>query len=249
VAGFPIDPEARRIGTSLLAGALELRSRSVKALACLLLVFVALFPFASDVFHVIARPIMDALPQGSSLISRQVASPFLTPLKATFWVALFLSMPLLLYHVWKLVDHWLPVDKRRIALPFIVASAVLFYVGVAFAFLFVLPMAFGFFANAAPAGVKVMTDITAFLDFTIGMSLAFGFAFQVPIAIIVVVWTGLVSRQTLAQARPYVFLGAFVVGMFLTPPDVFSQTLLALPMYALYEIALLFCKRFVPERK
>ena len=249
MADLSLDPATRRVGKSLLAGALELRSRGVKAVACLLVVFFALLPFASEVFHVIAGPIMDALPQGSSLISRQVASPFLTPLKATLWVALFLSMPLLLYHVWKLVDHWLPADKRRIALPFIVASAVLFYVGVAFAFFLVLPMAFGFFANAAPAGVKVMTDITAFLDFTIGMSLAFGFAFQVPIAIIVIVWTGLVSRQTLAAGRAYVLLGAFVVGMVLTPPDVFSQTLLALPMYVLYEVALLVCWRFLPERK
>jgi sec-independent protein translocase protein TatC len=249
VADLPLDPETRRVGTSLLAGALELRSRGVKAVACLLVLFLVLLPFADEVFRVIAQPIMDALPQGSSLISKQVASPFLTPLKATFWVALFLSMPLLLYHVWKLVDHWLPADKKRIALPFIVASAVLFYVGVAFAFFIVLPMAFGFFANAAPAGVKVMTDITAFLDFTVGMSLAFGLAFQMPIAIIIIVWTGLVSRQTLAQARPYVFLGAFVLGMLLTPPDVFSQTLLALPMYALFEVALLFCSRFLPEGK
>jgi sec-independent protein translocase protein TatC len=249
VADLSLDPETRRVGASLLAGALELRSRGVKALACLLLVFVALFPFADEVFRVIAQPIMQAMPQGSSLISKAVASPFLTPLKATFWVALFLSMPLLLYHVWKLIDHWLPSSRRRIALPFIVASAVLFYLGVAFAFLLVLPLAFGFFANAAPAGVKVMTDITAFLDFTIGMVFAFGFAFQVPIVIIVIVWTGLVSRQTLAGARPYVFLCAFVLGMLLTPPDVFSQTLLAVPIYALYEIALLFCGRFLPERK
>ena len=249
MADLSLDPETRRVGTTLLAGALELRSRGVKAIVCLLVVFFALFPFAGDVFRVIAQPIMDALPQGSSLISRQVASPFLTPMKATFWVALFISMPLLLYHVWKLVDTWLPREHRRIALPFVFASAVLFYVGVAFAFFFVLPMAFSFFANAAPAGVKVMTDIPACLDFTIGMSLAFGLAFQVPIVIIVIVWTGLVSRQALQQARPYVFLGAFVLGMLLTPPDVFSQTLLALPMYALYEAALLFCWRFLPERK
>jgi sec-independent protein translocase protein TatC len=249
VADLSLDPEARRVGTSLLAGALELRSRGVKAIACLLVVFFALFPFSAEVFHFIAEPILAALPQGSSLISRQVASPFLTPLKATFWVALFLSMPLLLYHLWRLVDTWLPAEHRRIALPFVFASAILFYVGVAFAFLLVLPMAFGFFAKAAPAGVKVMTDITSFLDFTIGMSLAFGLAFQVPVVIVIIVWTGLVSRQALSQARPYVFLGAFVIGMVLTPPDVFSQTLLALPMYALYEGALLFCWRFLPERK
>lgn len=248
MADFSIDPNASRIGKSLLASALEARSRLVKAAACLALVFFGLLPFANEVFQYIAQPIMVALPQGSSLISKTVASPFLTPLKATFWVALFASMPFLLYHVWKLVDTWLPDSKRGIAPAFIVASMVLFYVGVAFAHFLVLPMAFGFFANAAPTGVKVMTDITSFLDFTIGMSLAFGFAFQVPIVIIVIVWTGLVTRRKLAAARPYVFLGAFVVGMLLTPPDVFSQTLLAVPMYALFEVALLFCWRFLPDR-
>jgi sec-independent protein translocase protein TatC len=248
VADFSIDPNAARIGKTLLDTALELRSRGVKAAAGLALVFFALFPFANQVFEVIAQPILAALPKGSTLISKTVASPFLTPLKATFWVALFIAMPLLLYQIWRLVDFWLPADKRRIAPPFIVASALLFYVGVAFAYFVVLPMAFGFFANAAPAGVRVMTDIQSFLDFTIGMSLAFGLAFQTPIIIIVIVWTGLVTRKKLAGARPYVLLGAFVVGMVLTPPDVFSQTLLAVPMYALYEIALLFCWRFLPER-
>ena len=177
------------------------------------------------------------------------STPFLTPLKATFWVALFAAMPLLLYHIWKMLDSWLPATKRRVALPFIAASAGLFYAGVAFAFFVVLPMAFQFFANTAPPGVKVMTDINAFLSFTLGMVFAFGLAFQVPIVIIVIVWTGLVSRKSLKGARPYVFLGAFVLGMLLSPPDVFSQTLLALPMYALYEIALLICGRFLPHRE
>jgi sec-independent protein translocase protein TatC len=170
-----------------------------------------------------------------------------TPLKATFWVALFATMPVLLYQLWKIVDRWLPANARRIALPFVLASVVLFYLGVSFAYFVVLPLAFGFFANAAPAGVKVMTDINSFLDFTIGMLFAFGVAFQMPIAIIISVWTGLVSRAKLARSRPYVFLGAFVVGMVLTPPDVFSQTLLALPMYALFEGALLICGRFAPK--
>jgi sec-independent protein translocase protein TatC len=208
-----------------------------------------LLPFASQVFDVIAQPIIAQLPQGSTLISKQIASPFLTPLKATLWVAVFLSMPLLLYHLWRAVDQWIPTAGRRIALPFVITSAALFYVGVAFAFFLVLPMVFGFFANAAPRGVTVMTDITAFLDFTIGMLLAFGFAFQVPIAIVILVWTGIVERATLAKSRPYVFLGVFVIGMFITPPDVFSQTLLAVPMYLLFEVALFFCTRFLPDRK
>jgi sec-independent protein translocase protein TatC len=248
VASLPIDPDAARAGKSLLRGALELRSRAFKMILCLLGAFVCLFPFAEQVFQVVAEPIMAAMPPGSNLISKQVASPFLTPLKTTFWVALFAAMPLLLYHIWRLVDAWLPATKRRIAPLFIGASAGLFYVGVAFAFFVVLPMVFAFFAGTAPAGVKVMTDINAFLSFTIGIVFAFGLAFQVPIVIIVIVWTGLVSRKKLKEARPYVFLAAFVFGMLLTPPDVFSQTLLAVPMYLLYEIALLVCSRFLPER-
>jgi sec-independent protein translocase protein TatC len=249
VSILSIDPDTARVGKTLLASALELRSRAFKAILGLLAVFIALLPFADQVFQVVAKPIMDAMPEGSSLISKEVASPFMTPMKTAFWVALFVTMPLMLYQVWKLVDFWLPTTKRRVALPFIVASAVLFYVGVAFAFFIVLPMVFQFFATAAPAGVKVMTDINSFLSFTLGMVFAFGLAFQVPIAIILIVWSGLVSRKALKQARPYVFLGAFVFGMLLTPPDVFSQTLLAVPMYALYEVALLICARFLPDRE
>lgn len=248
MSSLPLDPESARLGKTLLAGLLELRSRAFKMLLCLLGAFVCLFPFADQVFQVVAGPIMDAMPQGSSLISKQVASPFLTPLRATFWVALFGSMPLLLYHLWKLVDAWMPASKRRVALPFIAASAGLFYVGVAFAFFVILPVVFEFFANRELTGVVVMTDINAFLSFTLGMVFAFGLAFQVPIVIIVIVWTGLVSRQGLKNARPYVFLGAFVIGAVLTPPDLFSQTLLAVPMYLLYELALLVCARFLPDR-
>jgi sec-independent protein translocase protein TatC len=249
VSSLSLDPEAARAGKTVLAAALELRSRLFKMALCLFGVFLALVPFAEQVFQYVAEPLMAAMPEGSSLISKEVASPFLTPLKTTLWVALFASMPLLLYHIWKLVDAWLPASKRRVALPFILASAGLFYVGVAFAFFVVLPMVFKFFTSAAPEGVTVMTDINAFLSFTLGMVFAFGLAFQVPIVIIVIVWTGLVSRRALKNARPYVFLGAFVFGMVLTPPDVFSQTLLAVPMYALFEIALLVCARFLPHRE
>lgn len=249
MSSLPLDPETERAGKSLLAAALELRSRLFKMAFCLFGLFVVLVPFAEEVFQYVAAPLMAAMPEGSSPISKEVASPFLTPLKTTFWVALFGSMPLLLYHVWKLFNAWLPASKRRVALPFIVASGGLFYFGVAFAFFVVLPMAFKFLANSAPAGVTVATDINAFLSFTLAMVFAFGLAFQVPIVIVVVVWTGLVSRRALKGVRPYVFLGAFIFGMLLTPPDVFSQTLLALPMYALFEIALLVCARFLPDRE
>ena len=248
VASLPLDPDTQRAAHSLLAGALELRSRAFKAVLAPLVLFLCLLPFADEVFSVVAGPIMAAMPEGSNLISKQVASPFLTPMRATLWVAVFAAMPIMLYQLWRLVDSWLPASKRRVALPFIVSSAVLFYLGVAMAFLFVLPLVFDFFANTAPAGVRVMTDINAFLSFTLTIVFAFGLAFQVPIVVVIIVWTGLVSRKTLANARPYVFLSAFVVGMVLSPPDVFSQTLLAIPMYALYELALLVCARFLPER-
>ncbi len=231
----------------ILAHAIELRSRLFKAIACLLVIFVALAPFADRVFAIVSEPIIAQLPPDARLIAKNVASPFLTPLKATAWVALFLGMPFLIYHIWRFVELWIKEGNRRIALPFVFASAGLFYIGVAFAFFLVLPMVFGFFTNTAPTGVTVMTDIAAYLDFTIGMLLAFGLAFQVPIAIIIIVWTGLVSRQTLVNSRPYVLLGAFTIGMFLTPPDIFSQTLLAVPMYLLFEAALFFCKRFLPD--
>jgi sec-independent protein translocase protein TatC len=247
VSSLSLDPETARVGKTLLAAALELRSRAFKMILCLIGAFACLYPFADEIFQFIAGPIMTALPEGSSLISKQVASPFMTPLRATFWAALFVSMPLLLYHLWKLVDAWLPASKRRVALPFILASAGLFYVGVAFAFFVVLPTVFKFFASIPLTGVKVMTDINAFLSFTLNMLFAFGLAFQVPIAIIIIVWTGLVSRKALKNARPYVFLGAFVAGMLLAP-DVFSMTLMAIPMYALYEIAILICGRILPNR-
>ena len=156
-------------------------------------------------------------------------------------------MPFLLYQLWRLVDYWLPREGRKVALPFVIASMVLFYLGVAFAFFVILPIVFGFFTSVAPQGVEIRTDIKAYLDFTMNMLFAFGFAFQVPIAIVILVWTGIVRREALKKARPYVFLGTFVIGMFLTPPDMFSQTLLAVPMYALFEGALLVSARFAPK--
>jgi sec-independent protein translocase protein TatC len=248
VSSLSLDPESARLGKTLLAAALELRSRAFKMVLCLFGVFLALVPFADQVFQLVADPIMSVMPAGSSLITKEVASPFLTPLRATFWVALFGAMPLLLYHLWKLIDSWLPKSKRRVALPFIIASATLFYIGVAFAFFVILPIVFKFFATRDLPGVKIMTDINAFLSFTIGMVFAFGVAFQMPIVIVIIVWTGLVSRSALKAARPYVLLAVFVIGAILTPPDLFSQTLLAVPMYLLYELALLVCARFLPDR-
>lgn len=233
---------------TLLARLIVLRSRAMKGLLGWLALFICLAPFGDRIFALIAAPIEAKLPPDGQLIAKQVAGPFLTPLKTTFWVSLFIAMPILLYHVWRYLELWLAGSRRRIALPFLIASAVLFYVGVAFAFFLVLPMAFAFFSSVAPAGVTVMPDIKSYLDFLIAMLLGFGLAFQMPIAIVLLIWTGLVSRQKMAAARPYVFLGAFIVGAVLTPPDVFSQTLLAVPVYLLFEAALFFCGRFLPDR-
>jgi sec-independent protein translocase protein TatC len=232
---------------TLLERLYELRARAIKAVLAIAVVFIALIPFANDVFRALADPLMSQLPSGSNMISKDVASPFLTPLKSALWATVFLGMPVLLYQIWKSVELLVPATGRKVAPAFLAASVLLFYGGIAFAYWFVMPMVYGFFANAAPAGVAVMTDIAAYLDFTIGMLFAFGLAFQMPIAIVILLWTGIVSRQAMVRSRPYVFLGAFVVGMFLTPPDVFSQTLLAVPMYMLFEGALLFCKYFLPD--
>jgi sec-independent protein translocase protein TatC len=242
------DLEPSAPARTLLARLIELRSRAVKAVLSWLAILICLAPFGSRIFELVAAPIQAKLPPDGRLIAQYVTGPFMTPLKTAFWASLFIAMPILLYHAWRYLELWLKGTGRRIAMPFLITSALLFYGGVAFAFFLVLPMAFGFFATAAPVGVTVMPDIKAYLDFTIAMLFAFGLAFQMPIAIVVLIWTGLVSRQAMAAARPYVFLGAFVVGAVLTPPDVFSQTLLAVPVYLLFEAALLFCRHFLPDR-
>jgi sec-independent protein translocase protein TatC len=185
---------------------------------------------------------------GGQLIVTRVASPFLTPFKTTFFVALFIAMPVVLFQVWQFVAPGLYKREKRFAVPLLVSSIVLFYAGMAFAYFVVFRLMFSFFVNVAPTGVEVAPDIDAYLDFVLSMFLAFGLAFEVPIATVMLIWSGLVSIQTLQKQRPYILLGAFVVGMFLTPPDVFSQTLLAVPMYLLYEVGLVMARFMLPEK-
>jgi sec-independent protein translocase protein TatC len=185
---------------------------------------------------------MEQLPEGSTMIATQVASPFLTPFKTTMFAALFLSMPVVLYQVWGFTAPGLYKKEKRFAVPLLLSSIVLFYFGTVFAYLVVFPLMFAFFTSAAPAGVAVMTDIASYLDFVLVLFFAFGIAFEVPIATVVLVWSGLTSVETLAKNRAYVFLGAFIVGMLITPPDVISQTLLAVPVYLLYECGILLSK-------
>lgn len=236
------DAENLAEGT-LLSHLVELRTRLLKISAAVVLVFIALLPFSTKIFSWVSAPLREVLP-GNAMIATAVASPLLTPFKLTFFVALFIAMPVVLYQVWAFVAPGLYRKEKRFAFPLLASSIVLFYAGIAFAYFVVFPLMFGFFTSIAPEGVEVQTDIALFLDFVTTIVFAFGIAFEVPIATVLIVWTGLVTLEKLKSARPYVFLGAFVVGMFLTPPDVISQTLLAVPVYLLYELGIVMARIF-----
>ncbi len=242
------DEEEALEETTLLSHLVELRSRLLKIAAAVLLVFFALIPWARKIFALVSEPLREVLP-GNTMIATAVASPFLTPFKLTFFVALFIAMPIVLYQVWAFVAPGLYIKEKRFAIPLLASSILLFYLGIAFAYYVVFPLVFGFFTAVAPEGVEVQTDISLFLDFITTIVFAFGLAFEVPIATVLVVWTGLTTPEKLGKARPYVFLGAFVVGMFLTPPDVISQTLLAVPIYLLYELGIMMAKIFAKKEE
>ena len=243
----PLDaPDAKLGEGTLLSHLVELRSRLLKVAGAVILVFVGLLPFARRIFEFVSEPLRDVLP-GGQMIATAVASPLLAPFKLTFYVALFIAMPVVLYQTWAFVAPGLYKKERRFAIPLLASSILLFYSGIAFAYFVVFPLIFGFMTAIAPEGVEVMTDVTAYLDFIMMLVLAFGLAFEVPIAAVLIVWTGLTTVEKLAKARPYVFLGAFIVGMFLTPPDVISQTLLAVPVYLLYELGIIMARLFTPK--
>ncbi|MDR6713845.1 sec-independent protein translocase protein TatC [Pseudomonas hunanensis] len=233
-----MQPEARMPLTEHLR---DLRKRLMRALLIIGVLFAGLFPFAQTLYTLISEPLRRYLPEGTSMIATSVTSPFLTPFKLTAMCALFLAMPLLLHQAWGFIAPGLYKRERRIALPLLLSSIVLFYGGMAFAFFLVFPMMFGFFASVTPDGVAMMTDIGLYLDFIMALFLAFGLAFEIPVATFIVVWAGLTDVATLRKSRPYVIVGCFVVGMILTPPDVFSQTMLAVPMWVLFEVGLLAC--------
>jgi sec-independent protein translocase protein TatC len=241
------EPEGPQEEQSFIAHLIELRSRLLKIVAVVILVFLGLAPFADALYTYFAGPLLKYLPAGSHMIAIEVASPFLTPFKLALVVAIFGTMPFALYQVWAFVAPGLYRHERRLLLPLLVASTVLFYLGAMFAYFVVLPLVFKFMTATAPQGVAVMTDISRYLDFVLTLFFAFGVAFQVPIATILLVWSGVTTRRALADKRPYVIVAAFVIGMVLTPPDVISQTLLAVPMWFLYEFGLLFSRPF--ERK
>ncbi len=227
---------------------IELRSRLLKSSAAVLVVLLALLPFSRKLYEALAAPLTARLPEGSSMIAIDVASPFLTPFKLALLLALILAIPIVLYQAWAFVAPALYRHEKRLAKPLLYSAVLLFYTGCAFAYFVVFPLVFGFFTSVAPAGVAVMTDISKYLDFVIALFLAFGLAFEVPIATIILVATGICTVQQLVKARGYVIVGAFAVGMLLTPPDVISQTLLAVPMWLLFELGLIMSRLLLPHR-
>ncbi len=232
----------------LLAHLTELRTRLLHAIACVLVIFLCLAFFSNDIYSMIATPLLAKLPANSTMIATEVASPFLVPFKLTIFVALFISMPYILYQVWAFTAPGLYQNEKHFVLPLLMTSIVLFYMGMSFAFFAVFPLMFGFFAAVTPEGVTIMTDISQYLNFILKLFFAFGIAFEVPIATILLIKTGFATTEALAAKRPYIIVGAFAIGMLLTPPDVISQILLALPIWLLFEIGLYFSRYFVtPE--
>lgn len=226
----------------LISHLIELRNRMLRAVIAVIIIFLSLYYFANDLYVFVSEPLRAFLPEGATMIATGVASPFLTPFKLTFIASIFIAMPIILYQVWAFISPALFDQERKLAIPLLVSSVMLFYFGMAFAYFVVFPLVFGFFTSTGPEGVAIMTDISQYLDFVLKMFFAFGFAFEIPIAIIILVAVGATSTESLSEKRPYLVIGCFVVGMLLTPPDVISQTLLALPMWLLFEVGLLFAK-------
>lgn len=233
----------------LISHLIELRSRLLYAVAMILFVFLGLYYFANDLYQLISEPLRRFLPEGSSMIATDVASPFLTPFKLTFMAAVFISMPFVLFQIWRFIAPALYAKEKRLAMPLLFSSIVLFYLGMAFAYFVVFPLVFGFFTSAGPEGVQVMTDISRYLDFVLKLFFAFGLAFEIPIATVILVATGATSTKSLSEKRPYIVVGCFVIGMLLTPPDVISQTLLAVPMWLLFEVGVIFSRMIEKDRQ
>jgi sec-independent protein translocase protein TatC len=228
---------------------IELRDRLLRIVLAVAVVFLCLIPFANRLFSALSGPLMAHMPEGSNMIAIEVASPFLTPFKLTLVMAVFLAMPYVLYQFWAFVAPGLYRHERRLVLPLLASSTLLFYAGAAFAYYVVFPLVFAFLTGTAPEGVAVMTDISRYLDFVLMLFFAFGIAFEVPVFTVLLVWTGMVTQDGLRQKRPYIIVGAFVIGMLLTPPDIISQTLLAVPVLILFELGVYFSGWFVRSKK
>lgn len=227
---------------------IELRSRLLRSFAAVAIIFVPIYYFANDLYEWISAPLTRQLPEGSTMIATQVATPFLTPFKLALFAAIFVGVPYLLHQVWAFVSPGLYRHEKKFAVPLLMSSILLFYAGMAFVYFLVFPLIFAFFTQVAPEGVAIMTDINQYLDFVMKMFLAFGIAFEIPIATMLLAWSGLATADGMAAKRPYVIVGCFVVGMLLTPPDVISQLLLALPTWVLFEVGIVMA-RFTEKRE
>jgi|TARA_B110000483_G_scaffold99164_1_gene121607 sec-independent protein translocase protein TatC len=238
------DPYLQDKGQPLIDHLVELRTRLLQAILCVLIIFLPLFYVANDIYSYISEPLRQFLPEGATMIATDVASPFLTPFKLSLVLSIFIAMPYILHQIWSFIAPGLYSNEKKVAMPLLISSIFLFYTGIAFAFYVVFPLVFSFFTAAAPEGVTVMTDINRYLDFVLKLFFAFGIAFEIPIATVLLIWTGATSTASIARKRALVIVGCFVVGMILTPPDIISQVLLAIPMWLLFETGILFARIF-----
>ena len=233
----------------LIAHLVELRNRLLRSVIFVLVVFCALVYWANDIYTLLAIPLTSNLPAGATMIATNVATPFFTPIKLTIVTAIFLSVPYILYQIWAFVAPALYKHEKRLIYPLLVSSTLLFYCGVAFAYYVVFPIVFGFLTSTTPEGVQMATDISSYLDFVLTIFLAFGICFEVPVAIILLCWAGITTPEDLREKRPYIIVAAFIIGMLLTPPDIFSQTLLAVPMCLLFEVGVICAKFYKPREE
>ena len=234
---------------TLLDHLIELRDRLLHMVVAVLILFLALFPFSEQIFSTVAQPLLALMPDGTSMIATSVTSPFLVPFKLVLLLAVLLAVPYLLHQLWAFVAPGLYSHEKKLAAPLLISSVLLFYCGIAFAYFVVFPLLFAFFIAVAPEGVAVMTDIGQYLDFIIAIFFAFGIAFEVPVATFLLILAGVTTADDMARKRPYIIVGAFVIGMMLTPPDVISQSLLAVPMWALFEIGLIMSRLFIKPKE
>ena len=234
---------------SLISHLLELRDRLLRSVVALIIIFVPLALVANELYEFLAKPLMEQLPEGTSMIATEPHAPFFVPFKFAFAVAFAIAIPYLMYQMWAFVAPGLYRHEKRMVFPLLVSSSVLFYLGIAFSYFVVFPLIFSFFANSAPEGVAVMTDISSYLGFVLKLFFAFGIAFEVPIATILLVKMGVTTPDSLAQKRPYIIIGAFILGMLLTPPDIFSQTMLAIPVWVLFEVGLYASRKMVKAKE
>ncbi len=241
------EPESNDQPMPLVAHLTELRNKLLRAILSILLAFVCLFPFANTIYAFVSEPLRAILPEGASMIATEVTSPFFTPFKLTLVAAILLSLPYVLYQVWSFIAPGMYRHEKRLAIPLLASSVLLFYAGASFAYFVVFPLVFGFFTSVAPEGITIMTDINSYLDFVLKLFFAFGLAFEIPIAVILAIWSGITTPEDLAGKRRYVIVFCFLVGAVLTPPDVLSQTLLAIPMWLLFEAGVYFGRILQPK--